>query len=59
VARPVLLRVEPMTAVPDLKKRLLFVDDETMLLDLYKMVFEEEEIIGRLALPRVAGRRSR
>ena len=32
-----------MTAIPALKKRVLFVDDETMLLDLYKMVFEEEQ----------------
>lgn len=30
-----------MTAIPQPKKRLLFVDDERMLLDLYKMVFEE------------------
>lgn len=32
-----------MTAIPNQKKRLLFVDDETMLLDLYKMVFEDEQ----------------
>lgn len=32
-----------MTALPHQKKRLLFVDDETMLLDLYKMVFEDEQ----------------
>ncbi|MGB8167391.1 MAG: response regulator [Chthoniobacteraceae bacterium] len=31
-----------MTAIPNRKKRLLFVDDETMLLDLYKLVFEDE-----------------
>ena len=31
-----------MTAIPNLKKRILFVDDETMLLDLYKLVFEHE-----------------
>ncbi len=31
-----------MTAIPNPKKRVLFVDDETMLLDLYKMVFEDE-----------------
>ncbi len=31
-----------MTAIPKLKKRILFVDDETMLLDLYKLVFEHE-----------------
>lgn len=32
-----------MTAIPPIKKRVLFVDDETMLLDLYKLVFEQEE----------------
>jgi putative nucleotidyltransferase with HDIG domain len=31
-----------MTAIPNLKKRVLFVDDETMLLDLYKLVFEDD-----------------
>jgi putative nucleotidyltransferase with HDIG domain len=32
-----------MTAIPNLKKRVLFVDDEAMLLDLYRLVFEEED----------------
>ena len=32
-----------MTAIPKLKKRVLFVDDESMLLDLYKLVFEDEQ----------------
>ncbi len=32
-----------MTAIPKPKKRVLFVDDETMLLDLYKLVFEDEQ----------------
>ena len=32
-----------MTAIPNLKKRILFVDDETMLLDLYKLVFEDDK----------------
>ncbi len=32
-----------MTAIPKLKKKVLFVDDETLLLDLYRLAFEEEE----------------
>jgi putative nucleotidyltransferase with HDIG domain len=32
-----------MTALPTPKKRVLFVDDEVMLLNLYQMVFEEEK----------------
>jgi len=31
-----------MTSIPNLKKRVLFVDDETMLLELYRLAFEEE-----------------
>jgi putative nucleotidyltransferase with HDIG domain len=32
-----------MTASPNTKRRLLFVDDETMLLDLYRAVFEDDQ----------------
>lgn len=31
-----------MTAIPKLKKKVLFVDDESMLLELYRLAFEEE-----------------
>jgi len=31
-----------MTAIPSLKKKVLFVDDESMLLELYRLAFEEE-----------------
>ena len=52
-----------MTAGPQLRKKVLFVDDESMLLDLYKLAFQVEGEVwdidfapsGREALARMAG----